>query len=527
MSINFNEHVLGVGPNGELPPHVFGQLDLPDAAARAEMQATLDDYQAGQDATDTAVASVLSTGEQTQATLNAAVDALTNDDPLHLLFRAGGALNILYRALAARNETTCRIVALGSSTTQGYNATNQEGYVHMLARKIQTAYPSSTGTEIPVGTLAGGFAPVTAPGVQVVNFGSGGSTSANYLDTGTSNYTNNIAALQPSMVIHMIGSNDWNTDVPPAAYKTNVTAAIDAINAVLTVPCVHVLIHQHSRYQATAPAYPFTAYRDALREIALANPQTVVHIDMGPDFARLGVPTPDDFALLDTDLIHLTDRGHSFLAEALRVRLDLAAAAAPSTATDPPPDPEPTLTMVTSDGFSGDSTAIGTRPTDVAFGGSPITPTVVMASSFATSGGTLTILGDGHLTWAHSATDVEASIRIVTGSTSTKTCLDSRNNGSTIYARAVIKGANIGGVVLVTNNGTGEVEAPGGNQPYVDGDTIAVRSYGDVHELRINDVVKATATVAGISSTGTRLFSPSAGTGAVLDDLKIAELTTA
>lgn len=70
MSINFNEHVLGVGPNGELPPHVFGQLELPDANERAAMQAVLDDYQAGQDATDTALASVITAGGQTKAALD-------------------------------------------------------------------------------------------------------------------------------------------------------------------------------------------------------------------------------------------------------------------------------------------------------------------------------------------------------------------------------------------------------------------------------------------------------------------------
>ena len=69
MSVSFNEHVLGVGPNGELPPVVFGQLDLPDANERAAMQAILDDYQAGQDATDTAVASVITGDGQAAAAL--------------------------------------------------------------------------------------------------------------------------------------------------------------------------------------------------------------------------------------------------------------------------------------------------------------------------------------------------------------------------------------------------------------------------------------------------------------------------
>ena len=83
MSVNFNEHVLGIGPNGELPPFVAAQLDLPPQAEVAAMQATLDDYQAGQDATDTAFADSTRrlVGGESVVKHGATGDGVTDDTP--------------------------------------------------------------------------------------------------------------------------------------------------------------------------------------------------------------------------------------------------------------------------------------------------------------------------------------------------------------------------------------------------------------------------------------------------------------
>lgn len=460
--------------------------------------------------TNDAVAQAINTEGPTKTALSAAIDKSAS--ALDALFRAGGALSILYKALQARETVTCRLAFTGSSTTAGANATTPgKRYVDLLAKMIQDVYPSATGEELPVGTTSGGYTPVDHPGVQVVNFGLGGAQSHDYLSPG---FVNIVSALKPQMITHMVGSNDWIASVPIATYKANLQGWLDSFRSKITTPCVHVYIHQHSRQQFVETLHTFNEYRDVLRQMAFENPQDVVFIDIGRDFDQLGVPLPDTFKLLDTDAVHLNNRGYAVIAELLRERLGLPAASPGITVPAPV-----TWAMAASDGFSGTTGEAGGRATDSAFGGTAITPTSSHAGKATISGGRLVFSDYTRLEYPIALQDVRLSFTI-TGHPPTGVAWEvfARRNAAGHLVGVLVK--TDGKLALIINNGSGQVTySP--SSPAVIGDVVTIECVGRVHKLLINGVVKTSALAEGIVSEYIR-FNPGSGTSGVsIDNLKI------
>lgn len=277
-------------------------------------------------------------------------DLLDEDSPVAVALReafgSGGltkALGILWAGLATRIAMPCRLVFVGSSTTAGNNATAPANrYVNLLMGMIQAAYPSGLGTEASVlasasadfGTLS------SALGVHGYNGGEGGTTSATYL---TAAERTKIAALDPRMVQHMVGSNDFRNGVPVATYKANVLAAITDLKSKIAGPCVHVLVQPYQRFDSAALAAavaPWSDYGKALADIAAADPNNVAYIDLSAAYAVVGIPGADPLDLIDTDGVHQTDAGHALMADLLRsglgvVQVAAAAAAAPAAPVTP------------------------------------------------------------------------------------------------------------------------------------------------------------------------------------------------
>lgn len=109
------------------------------------------------------------------------------------------------------------------------------------------------------------------PGIHVYVTGRGGRTSDEYLlDTDTPN----IAAIDPVMIVHMVGANDWPRDVPPETYKANIVHRLDHLDAAITIPHVHVRALTYPRPDVTSPDYTWAEYGAALREIATDRPDT-------------------------------------------------------------------------------------------------------------------------------------------------------------------------------------------------------------------------------------------------------------
>lgn len=232
------------------------------------------------------------------------------------------ALAVLKAAFANRQTTACKVAGIGSSTMAGSNATlEQYRFFNRLARAIQSAYPSGLGTETPiVASTTATFTNTTAAGTHFFNAGVGGTTAANYLPSGPRAL---VAALAPRVIIHVIGSNDYSTGVAKATYKANVKAVIDALDAAITADHVHILVHAHQRTDVASPAVPWSDYGAALQELAEADANRRIFVDLASMWSLLGIPGADPWDFLDTDNVHLRNTGHMLMAEYLRQELHI------------------------------------------------------------------------------------------------------------------------------------------------------------------------------------------------------------
>lgn len=216
---------------------------------------------------------------------------LADDPALRAAMGRQTALGKLYAGLAMRRVMPCRIVGVGSSTMQGVGATTEaDRTFNQLIARLQAAFPSGLGTETTVvaSTTATWGTISYAAGVHGYNAGEGGTTSANYLTTAE---VASIGALDPRAIIHIVGSNDFATGITPTAYKTNVQGWVNALKAVVPNPVVQILVHTFQRMDTPSPAYPWADYGTALREIAEADPDNVVYIDLSDEYRLMGIPT--------------------------------------------------------------------------------------------------------------------------------------------------------------------------------------------------------------------------------------------
>lgn len=238
---------------------------------------------------------------------------------------AGGLRLPAFRAgLARRNTRPCVVVGVGSSTTAGRKATEpQYQYFNRLAARVQAAYPLASGTEHPVMDLPTAVSSVPlGQGVVFANGGQGGTTSANYLPDSR---IAQIGAVDPRMVIHMIGSNDSYYGTSLTAYKANLQNRLNALRQVIPWPCTHVYVHSYERfdYDNFTPVSTWEEYGQALAEFVAANPTDTAFIDLNPDYEAIGIPSADPFDLIDGDRVHQRNEGHALMADLIATYLSI------------------------------------------------------------------------------------------------------------------------------------------------------------------------------------------------------------
>lgn len=217
------------------------------------------------------------------------------------------------RAADARaNAQPCAVVYTGSSTTADNGVSQAQGYVAQVHAALQNAWPSMLGTETTVQKSSSAtFTPETARGMHGYNAGDGGTTSANYL---TDEECDRIAALNPGAIIHMVGSNDYKSQMPIATYSTNVASRLAYFDSVLTEPCQHILVQAYQRMDISSPSTTWAQYGDALRQVADARADTK-YIDISGAYAAVGVPGSDPLGILRGDLVHQYANGYRFMAD--------------------------------------------------------------------------------------------------------------------------------------------------------------------------------------------------------------------
>lgn len=136
----------------------------------------------------------------------------------------------------------------------------------------------------------------------VFNAAIGGRTAANYLEQNT---LDRIGVISPSLVTHMVGSNDFYSNVPAATFRQNLRVAVEKVR-VKAPQAVQVLIHQQPRPGVTTG---WDAWGDNLRQVA--DETGVFFLDLNKAFqAKANIR---DY--IQNDQMHLTEEGHAVLAD--------------------------------------------------------------------------------------------------------------------------------------------------------------------------------------------------------------------
>lgn len=242
-------------------------------------------------------------------------DQLTLDtrqvvDPVRDWVRAG---------LLLTPTTPFRIVFMGDSQTNdgAYEKPTGradvwgggKGYSYRLANLLTKGGVQSAQQGVP------GVTTNTAPGAHVWSTAVAGTRSDTYAPSGT---IANVGAIQPHLVFHMIGTNDFALQTDPAAYQANVEKALGDVWG-LAPDARQVLIMCWPRIDPAGMTHPWTQYTAAMRAIAAnhASDPRFTFIDYGARFERTGGAAATSWWSAFPDGIHGLPQLHRDLTEHL------------------------------------------------------------------------------------------------------------------------------------------------------------------------------------------------------------------
>ena len=289
---------------------------------------------------DTAVASYINSGtSKTRAAADAhyaqtthaashqmgGSDALTIDARQVVSPMRDWVRDTLRRHLAYSIDSGFRMVFMGDSHTNDgaleLSPTGLKlwgggkGYSYRVANLLTAAGPRECQAGVSVTKPA-------ATGSYVWESATGGYTSANYAPVGT---LDNIGTLQPHMVVHMIGTNDFLLQSNPDRVIANITAALNGVWS--RVPAARqMLIIPWPVDNPAGATYSWSELAAKLRALAnsLAGDARFDVLDYGARFERLGQPFwPNDLWSILPDDIHGDGNLHRDLAERLAEYLGL------------------------------------------------------------------------------------------------------------------------------------------------------------------------------------------------------------
>lgn len=208
-------------------------------------------------------------------------------------------------AVAKVTNGPVSVVFVGSSTT-GANP----GYVVPLGQSLQGAIPVEDPTAAQFSNTAQ-FTQRTAAGIHIYSAAQGGTTASDYL---TDAECDRIAALNPALMHHMVGSNDMYLSVDPETYRTNLLNRLAYLDSVLTTPAQHVLVHQYERRDSATRPYAWAEYGQVLKDIA-ADRENTAFLDLSRPYALTGIPETDPLGLISGDDIHQSTHGYALMAD--------------------------------------------------------------------------------------------------------------------------------------------------------------------------------------------------------------------
>lgn len=156
-----------------------------------------------------------------------------------------------------------------------------------------------------------------AAGVQGYNSGKGATTSGDFA-AATTLYPR-IGQLAPALVVIMLGSNDYYTQMPLATFTSNTQSIIASCKSALATagapPASYLLMGSYLRLDATSRTIPWTDYLLAMKSVADADAANVAFADISSAYPTANTASADPWNLIDSDSIHQTDRGHALMAD--------------------------------------------------------------------------------------------------------------------------------------------------------------------------------------------------------------------
>jgi len=198
-------------------------------------------------------------------------------------------------------------VNLGDSIANGGNATT---WARNWLWRFTARYTDRQPYRLDAGTLT----PAPSNGVAVYTGSIGGLTAANYLSDAL---VARLGILQPDLVTHIVGTNDWAQGVNPLAYRLTLKTWLNKIKAV-SEQTVHVLIHVPQRLDGFTNAYQWSDYKEQLVSLADEFGSKVVVLDVDAEFRKYGSPGSTDFMRFwDTDNLHFHNDGNKMLADTI------------------------------------------------------------------------------------------------------------------------------------------------------------------------------------------------------------------
>jgi len=225
------------------------------------------------------------------------------------------ALTALRRTLAGATTDSVRLLAMGSSTTYGMDLDDPsqrwvDRFMAGLAARGLDADPDAVS---PLSRAA-----VTrSPGALLVNGALPGARAETYLAEDLPGLLlMRASGNAPDIVLHMIGSNDYYTQIPPAVVGASMRTTIAALDAQPDPP-IHVIISTYEDPARTGAAIPWSAYGQEMARIAAEDPEHRVYVDLAPWFHAVEVPGSDPDGYLDSGGVHPSPAGHQMIADLL------------------------------------------------------------------------------------------------------------------------------------------------------------------------------------------------------------------
>lgn len=223
------------------------------------------------------------------------------------------ALTTLRSRIASAATERVRLLALGSSTTYGMDLDSPserwpDRFMQGLADRGVNASPVS------LGQFDTALFSQAAGAVMVDGAVPGALAETSLVEALPGLLASELSGNGPTIVLHMIGANDYWLQDSPVVFGAALSATAAALD-VQPVRPIQVFISTYRDPATTDPRIPWSAYSDQMRAVAAQDPSHRIFLDLAPWFDAAEVPGADPEGLLDSGGVHPSVAGQQALAD--------------------------------------------------------------------------------------------------------------------------------------------------------------------------------------------------------------------